>query len=145
MPQDVTDNPYIDFKLSPGSGSFTSDNGSMQDWHGFFQNVPNNRVISGIEAFTSAINTEIFGSGINVEISWDGGKTYTSTEKIKIWSDSDDAVHKFGGQDDTWGREWDVSELEDSNFRLRLEKIGHEWSTINVDDIAIQIHFEETR
>ena len=44
-------------------------------------------------------------------------------------------------ENDTWGRNWDMSELEDNNFRLRLEKIGDSWSTINVDDIVIQIHF----
>ena len=84
-------------KLSSGGSAFTTTNGHMQDWYGFFQNIPTDKSISGIEVLISATSTGISDSGIKVELSWDGGNTYTITENQYIWNISDHAVQRFGG------------------------------------------------
>ena len=55
-----------------------------------------------------------------IELSWDGGSTWTSTSNsLGSWTGSD-TTKTAGGAADTWGRSWSDSELSADNFKLFL-------------------------
>ncbi|MDD5680243.1 MAG: PKD domain-containing protein [Candidatus Omnitrophica bacterium] len=57
--------------------------------------------------------------GVGVELSWDGGVSYTSAGKTAPFSESEE-TYILGASNDTWGRIWSSSELNNANFRLRI-------------------------
>ena len=58
-------------------------------------------------------------NGVGVELSWDGGASYTQAGKTASFSESEN-VYILGANNDTWGRIWSASELNNTNFRLRI-------------------------
>jgi len=58
-------------------------------------------------------------TSISVELSWDGGTTWTSVYTDSTKSTTEHTV-VLGGATDTWGRSWTLSELSNANFRVRL-------------------------
>ena len=58
--------------------------------------------------------------GVGVELSWDGGVSYTSAGKTALFTESETS-YILGAGNDTWGRIWSSSELNNANFRLRID------------------------
>ena len=58
-------------------------------------------------------------SSMSVELSWDGGTTWTSAKTDTVETTSEHTA-TLGGSSDTWGRTWAVSEFSNANFRARL-------------------------
>lgn len=56
---------------------------------------------------------------LDVELSWDGGTSWTSAKTDPVETKSEHTA-VLGGSADTWGRTWTVAELSDANFRIRL-------------------------
>ena len=120
-------------------------NGQQQDWYNFGFTVPSGAIIDGIEVYVEG-NDQLAANGVAVEVSWDGGATYTSTGAQQLWPGSGTDVRRaFGGGDDTWGRTWSESELSNSNFRVRLTKIGSS-NVVNfdVDQVRVNVYYTET-
>jgi hypothetical protein len=76
--------------------------------------------ISGIEVrldwwldSTSGTNS------MSVELSWDGGTSWTAAKTDSTETRSEHTV-VLGGGTDTWGRSWTAADLSDANFRVRL-------------------------
>lgn len=60
-------------------------------------------------------------SRIYVELSWDGGTTWTSSELATTERRNDgNPTDIEGGSSDTWGHNWTLTQLNSSNFRVRL-------------------------
>lgn len=87
--------------------------------------------ITGVSGTIDGITVEAnirdaFGdgnSGAIVELSWDGGTSWTSvgaTHTLARAANTFDLV-SVGGIADTWGRTWTVAELSDANFIVRLD------------------------
>lgn len=56
-----------------------------------------------------------------VELSWDGGMSWTSTGySVSIPKDGERQTYLLGGVRDTWDRTWTVPELASPNFRVRI-------------------------
>ena len=77
-------------------------------------------VIDGIEVqldwyLDSALGT----NDMDVELSWDGGTSWTAAKTDTVESTSEHTT-VLGGSIDTWGHSWTVAELSDANFRVRL-------------------------
>ena len=58
-------------------------------------------------------------SSMSVELSWNGGTTWTSAKTDATESTTEQST-TLGGSADTWGRSWLVSELSNTNFRVRV-------------------------
>ena len=58
--------------------------------------------------------------GVGVELSWNGGISYTSAGKTALFNESEE-TYILGASNDTWGRIWSSSELNNANFRLRID------------------------
>lgn len=57
---------------------------------------------------------------LNVDLSWDGGSTYTTAKTNTITTDDAEQYWIYGGAADTWGRAWAISEFSNANFRARV-------------------------
>jgi len=56
-----------------------------------------------------------------VELSWDGGSTWTTTwYSAQIPQTGARETHILGGPSDTWGHTWVASELGSTSFRIRI-------------------------
>ncbi|MFQ5552688.1 MAG: hypothetical protein ACE5EW_03100, partial [Thermoplasmata archaeon] len=117
-------------------------NGQSQDYYNFTFGVPNGAIISGIEFQVEGHDPDFSGNGILVELSWDGGTSYTTTGNFVDLPDGFDLGYQtLGGQTDTWGRTWAAEEFTDANFRARIEKDGSDFTFSNVDHIRMQVYY----
>ncbi|MFH1585332.1 MAG: LamG-like jellyroll fold domain-containing protein [archaeon] len=66
-------------------------------------------------------------AGIGVDLSWDGGITYTSRKLATFYCMSYNSVI-LGGLTDLWGRTWNSTEFSNDNFRLRINFTGGDGS-----------------
>ena len=53
------------------------------------------------------------------QLSWDGGTTWT-TIKTQAITVAAKTTYVFGATNDTWGRTWALTELNTTNFRVRI-------------------------
>ncbi len=135
--------------VSP-SNAFSSDNayattarnGWQQDWYNFTFGVPGAATILGIEVSIEGQDPDLSGNGTDVELSWDGGISYTTTGKGASWPGASDVTNTFGGWTDTWGRTWSDSELGNANFRLRLTKTGVDLDEFRADHIQVKVYYK---
>ena len=65
------------------------------DWYDFNFNIPDGVVIKGIQVDVEG-NGNGYNTGSDIELSWDGGITYTETSKGHIWTGSGDYYFSFG-------------------------------------------------
>ena len=97
--------------------------------------------ISGIEVrldwWLSALGG---GNSIDVELSWDGGTSWTAAKTDAVESTSERSAI-LGGSSDTWGRTWSVAELSDSNFRARATTNGSGGLTHYLDWAAVKVYY----
>ncbi len=56
---------------------------------------------------------------IEVDLSWDGGTSWTAVQ-IDGTEPTSETTVTLGGSADTWGRAWTIAELSDANFRVRV-------------------------
>jgi hypothetical protein len=76
--------------------------------------------VSGIEIrIDEALNNNGGTSNLCVELSWDGGTSWTAAKTV-VLSGSAEATYLFGGVADTWGHTWTASQLSTGNFRVRV-------------------------
>ncbi len=59
-----------------------------------------------------------------VELSWDGGATWTAANTTPVLNDSE-STFLLDGETDTWGRTWSDTEFSDANFRLRITNVAN--------------------
>ena len=97
--------------------------------------------ISGIEVrldwWLSALGG---GNSIDVELSWDGGTSWTAAKTDAVESTSERSAI-LGGSSDTWGRTWSVAELSDSNFRARATTNGSGGLTYYLDWAPVKVYY----
>ena len=117
------------------------ENGQQQDWYNFGFSIPAGSTIDGIEVRIEANDLDWSGNGAVIELSWNGGTSYTSTGYSFLHSDDSDAITTHGGATDTWGRTWSVAEFSDANFRLKLNKNGSDFTFVRVDHIEVKVYY----
>jgi hypothetical protein len=57
---------------------------------------------------------------ICVQLSWDGGTTWTAAKSQSLTGGSTITTYTLGAANDTWGRTWLGSQLSNANFRVRV-------------------------
>jgi hypothetical protein len=79
------------------------------------------------------------GGTIDVQLSWDGGSTWTSVKTTSALTASDTIV-TLGSNSDKWGRSaWSAADFSDTNFRVRLTA-NTSSNTIYVDAIKVKVY-----
>ena len=114
----------------------------QQDWFNFNFVIPAGAAIEGIQVDVEG-NNQWEANGIDIELSWDGGTTYTTSGYGAIWPlSSSDSYQTFGDSVDTWGRTWAATDFSNANFRIRFTKKGSiDYYAFEVDHIQAKVYY----
>ncbi|GAB4435943.1 MAG: hypothetical protein OHK0015_27300 [Chloroflexi bacterium OHK40] len=136
------------FAVDTNSGTNTNNNctNSGKDKHIYRDyniSVPGGATINGIEVRLDARADSTSGSPrICVQLSWDGGSSWTSALATGTLSTSE-ATYTLGGATNTWGRTWTSSELSNTSFRVRVINVARNTSRdFSLDWVAVQVHYQ---
>jgi len=104
------------------SGSCTNTANDRHVWWGFSLGLPGSVTsINGITVRADAGMSNNGGtSNLCVELSWDGGGSWTAAKSLTMTS-SGTTTYEFGGTADKWGHTpWTLAQLGTSTFRVRI-------------------------
>jgi hypothetical protein len=115
------------------------------DRHRFFNygfSIPGGSTIAGITVrLDAAAQAQALGLNpvICVELSWDGGSSWTKAKSTPALGSSE-GKYLLGGETDTWGRTWGHSEFDDGHLVVRLtdtslagiRSFDLDWVAVNV-------------
>ena len=115
--------------------------GDRHRFHNYGFSVHSACAISGIEVRLDWwLNSLGGGNSMDVELSWDGGASWTAAKTDSEETTSEHTVI-LGGSAETWGRSWSVSEFTNANFRVRATMNGVDGRTYLLDWIPVQVHY----
>jgi hypothetical protein len=79
---------------------------------------------------------------ICVQLSWDGGVTWTAAKTTSTLSTSE-ATYSLGGAADTWGRSWSSGDFSNANFRVRVINVSSSTSRdFSLDWVAVRVTYQ---
>ncbi|GIW20744.1 MAG: hypothetical protein KatS3mg065_1040 [Chloroflexota bacterium] len=119
-----------------------------QAWQTFNFSFPSGATITGIEVEVEARSSDPSGCRLGVELSWNGGTNWTTTNRFVALTDSEQPPVVLGGSSDLWGRSsWATTELNNTNFRIRVQYIDPgtactNGSTTYLDRVRVRVHYE---
>ena len=139
------------FELNPtaaygnGGGFATNDggNGDRHRYYGYGIAIPAGcTTIAGIEVRLDYWLKNNGGNNrIRVQLSWNGGNNWTTRKTDTSEPQSETAV-TFGGSNDRWGRTWNVGQLSNANFRVRIVmNLGNGGQEVYLDWAALRIYY----
>jgi uncharacterized repeat protein (TIGR01451 family) len=86
--------------------------------------IPSGATIQGIEVRLDWWLDDAGGAGddheIRVDLSWDGGSSWTTPLKTDTSEPTSEATVVLGGIADLWGRTWSDDEFSNADFRVRV-------------------------
>ena len=137
------------FETNP-AGAYTSGGGYAQDafsigdqqrYYNYHVNLPAGCVVTGIAVRLDwwLNQTLWWGTSLSVDLSWDGGTTWTARKTDPVQTTT---LHTaiLGGPGDTWGRAWSAGDLSDANFRVRVTTGGGFFSTFYLDWVPLRVY-----
>jgi hypothetical protein len=139
------------FESSP-TNAFANDNNAASsltlllsgDRHRFYDygfSIASGCVIQGIEVRLDWWLLDAAGNNsIDVELSWDGGASWTAAKTDAVETTSEHTTI-LGGSADTWGRVWSPADFSNANFRVRLTTNRTTPQTFFLDWVAVQVHY----
>ena len=121
-----TDNATFAVDTDSGSNTNTSCGNAGKDKHVYrtydLSSLPSGASILGLEVRLDMKVDNTTGAPKScVEISWNGGTTWTTAKTSAAFTTSE-ATYILGGATDTWGRTWTTDEL--SNLRVRITNVA---------------------
>ncbi|MGB2695479.1 MAG: VWA domain-containing protein [Dehalococcoidia bacterium] len=130
-----------------GTGTSTSCTNSGKDRHRFYNyniSIPSNESVDGIEVRLDAKISTASGTRVMcVDLSWDGGTTWTSTKQTGNLTTSE-ATYTLGSSSDNWGHTWTSSNLSNANFRVRVTDVADNITrTFTLDWAAVRVYSSE--
>lgn len=130
-----------------GDGTSTSCGSSSKDKHRYYNygiSVPGGADVTGIEVRLDARidSTSSSTRKMCVELSWNGGSSWTSAQTTANLSTSE-LSYFLGGSSDDWGHSgWDSGDLSNSNFRVRITNVGSSTSRdFFLDWAAVKVYY----
>jgi serine protease AprX len=130
-----------------GNGTSTSCTSTAKDRHGFSNYgitfAPAPTTINGVEVRLDArVDSTNGAPKICVQLSWDGGVTWTTAKNTPTLTTSE-ATYILGGSSDTWGRTWTAADFSDTNFRVRVIDVASNTSRdFSLDWVAVQVTYQ---
>ena len=111
-----------------------------QDYYNFGISIPTGATVTGIEVNVRARDWDEDDGVLSIELSHDGGSTYTSTGYGTGPMPFDFDYYLIGGSSNLWGRSsWTATELNNTNFRLKMQNtVG---DNVNVDHIQVKVYY----
>ncbi len=116
----------------------------------FEDDIAMDGTIDGIQINMEGKGTCAFGCGKfigateNITLSWDGGATFTDIGMDAFFnSDGSDDIRAISSATELWGRTWTPDELNNSNFRVKINHLSEvsPATGIELDHIEVQIKF----
>lgn len=140
-----TDNGSFATDSNSGNGTGTNCTGSDKDKHRYYNYnlaIPSGASIDGVEVrLDSRVDSASNSPKMCVQLSWDGGNTWT-TEKSTSTLSTSESSYTLGGASDNWGHSWSESDLSNSNFRLRVINVASSTSRdFYLDWAAVKVHY----
>ncbi len=127
-----------------GTNTSTSCTSTGKDKHNFYNyniSIPD-ATIDGVEVQLDArADSTSRTPQICVQLSWDGGATWTSAKTTPRLTTSI-ATYSLGSASDNWGRSWTTNDFSNANFRVRVIDIASSASRdFSLDWIAVRITY----
>jgi hypothetical protein len=134
-------NPENTYDQTDGTYASTNNvaSSSFQD-HGFSINA--NNEITGIELILEASRIGGTADSIDVELSFDGGTSWTTAKNTGTLTTTD-TLYTLGGNGDTWGRTWSPADFSNANFQVRVTATDTT-GTVQVDAIQVRVYNQAT-
>lgn len=116
------------FELNPtyaytDNTQYASNVNGAADRHRYYNygiSIPGGSAIDGIAVRLDwRLDSTSGTNNLAVELSWDGGTTWT-TAKNNTTESTSMHTNTLGGATDKWGRTWSASDFSDANFRVRI-------------------------
>ncbi len=139
------------FELNPTNAfaddaSYAENRNGPGDRHRYYDyafSIPGACTVRGIEVqldwWLDALNGT---NDMSVELSWDGGTSWT-TAKTDTQETTSEHTVLLGGSADTWSRTWTVAELSDANFRVRVTSNSSSSSRdFFLDWVPVKVYYE---
>jgi hypothetical protein len=142
------------FELNPtnafsNDSDYASNINGAGDRHRFYNynfNLPSNAIINGIEVRLDWwLDSNQNSNSMDVQLSWDGGTSWTSPPKTNSAESTYDTNNKIlGSPTDTWGRTWSVSDFDNSNFRVRVtSNSNNSQRDFYLDWVGVKVYYTE--
>lgn len=102
--------------------------------------VPVGAVIDGIQVrLDGRVDGTVGTPKFCVQLSWDGGNTWTAGQTTATLTTSE-ATYLLGGTTNTWGRTWTDTQLNNTNFRVRVISLaGDNTRDFSLDWVAVRV------
>lgn len=135
--------------VNTGTNSTSSCTNNGKDKHNFYNynlSLPGGATVDGIEVRLDAFVDSVGSNApmICVQLSWDGGTTWTTARQTPRLTTSE-ATYILGGPSDNWGRTWTLSNLTNTNFRVRVIDVasgsGANTRDFSLDWIAVRVTY----
>jgi subtilisin family serine protease len=135
--------------VNSGTGTGTSCTANTKDKHRFNNyniSLPGGTSVTGIEVRLDArVDSTSNSPRICVQLSWDGGTTWTTAKQTSTLTTSE-ATYVLGGTADTWGRTWSATNLSNTNFRVRVIDVasgsGANSRDFSLDWVAVRVSYQ---
>lgn len=103
-------------------GYATATNGEQNQYYGYDFCIPDGSTINGIKVRLDWWLDDTYCTNfIEVQLSWDGGTSWTSPKYANTECTCDgNPTDILGSCSDTWGHDWTVDQLSDNNFRVKI-------------------------
>jgi hypothetical protein len=116
-----------------------------KDKHDFYDysfGLPGAGTIQGIEVRLDArANTTTGSPFLCVQLSWDGGASWTTPKQTTTLTTSE-VTYTLGGPSDIWGRTWAMSNFSNANFRVRVIDVsGNAASSFSLDYLTVNVTY----
>jgi uncharacterized protein YkuJ len=120
-------------------GTYATDSsGSTNNFSNYDFAIPGSNQIYGVAVQLEVSGTTAAGT-IGIELSFDGGTTWTTSGTVTPTLTTTDVVVTMGGPANTWGRSWTPIEFSSANFAVRLT--GNPSSnTVQVDGLQVRVY-----
>jgi hypothetical protein len=112
-------------------------------WSDFGLGVPSSvLVVSGIQVRADVgLNNNAGNSQVCIQLSWDGGTTWTAT-KSAVVSSTAVTTYSYGAINDTWGRTWAGGDFANASFRVRVvDASDRATKDFKLDYLAVQVTY----
>jgi choice-of-anchor B domain-containing protein len=134
--------------VNSGTNSNSSCTDKGKDKHRFYDfniGLPGGATVKGIEVRLDAFaDSTSSAPKMCVQLSWDGGTTWTTAKQTSTLTTTQ-ATYTLGSPVDTWGRIWTLSNLSNTNFRVRVidtaSSSGATSRDFSLDWIAVRVSY----
>jgi beta-lactamase superfamily II metal-dependent hydrolase len=141
-----SDNALFAVDLNSGTNTIASCTNTGKDRHRFMNfgfSLPAGTTAAGIEVQLQAKTDSTTGKPqICVQLSWDGGTSWTTSLLTPTLSKTETA-YILGGQTNTWGHAWSATEFNNGNFLVRVINIATNTSRdFYLDWLAVRVTYK---